>query len=189
MSRINATLRPLALTLLLGLTACLTLPPPGEKPMTSVPAPGHTATPQDPYNLQRFVLAQEGVYPQVLTELKAGQKTSHWIWYIFPQVLGLGSSDYSITYAIHSRGEALAYLSHPLLGARLRECAELLLKITSRSANQILGSPDDLKVRSSMTLFESFSPGEQIFTAVLQKLYAGQRDQRTLDILTRWGKE
>ena len=106
----------------------------------------------DPYDLQRFVDAQQGVYSQVLSELRAGRKRSHWIWFIFPQIAGFGSSPISQHYAITSLAEARAYLAHPVLGPRLRECTQLLVELADEPIEEILGYPDDLKFRSSMTL-------------------------------------
>src|SRR4051795_362744 len=108
---------------------------------------------QDAYHLERFVRAQNGVFDQVLAELRAGYKSSHWMWFIFPQIRGLGRSPVSIEYAISSREEAKAYLRHPVLGPRLEECTRLVLLVEGRTALEIFGSPDDMKFRSSMTLF------------------------------------
>jgi len=112
-------------------------------------------TPDDPHDLHRFVDAQESVIDQVKEELRNGQKETHWMWFVFPQAEGLGSSTTAQKYAISSRTEAEAYLTHPVLGSRLRECTELVLSIEGRTATQIFGSPDDLKFRSSMTLFDA----------------------------------
>ncbi|MDY6997419.1 MAG: DUF1810 domain-containing protein [Actinomycetota bacterium] len=136
----------------------------------------------DPFDLQRFVDAQEGVYPTVLAELRAGAKRSHWIWFIFPQLRGLGRSATAQHYGIASLAEAKAYLAHPVLGPRLRECAELLTAAKGRSAREILGYPDDLKVRSSMTLFLN-AGADQVFREVLDSFYDGQDDTATLDLL------
>jgi len=136
----------------------------------------------DPFNLQRFVDAQEASYQSALAEIKAGQKRSHWMWYIFPQFEGLGFSPTSRHYAIKSLEEAAAYLDHPNLGPRLRECIEALLSIADRSAHQIFGSPDDLKLKSSMTLYAHISPEGSSFEQVLDMYFEGQRDQRTLDL-------
>jgi uncharacterized protein (DUF1810 family) len=134
-------------------------------------------------NLQRFVDAQNPVYEQVCAELKAGRKRSHWIWFIFPQIHGLGSSPTAMEYAISSRGEAEAYLKHPILGPRLIECTQLLLQVDGRSIDQILGYPDDLKFRSSMTLFAHATSDNQVFKDVLQKYFGGEFDRLTLDRL------
>lgn len=139
----------------------------------------------DPYDLERFVNAQAGMYAVALSELRAGQKRSHWIWYIFPQVAGLGFSAMAQRYAIQSRAEAEAYLQHPLLGARIVECAEALLAIHDRSVEQIMGEPDDLKLRSSMTLFARVSHAESVFERVLQKYYGGGEDAKTVAFLQR----
>jgi uncharacterized protein (DUF1810 family) len=137
----------------------------------------------DPYNLQRFVDAQKPVYPQVLEELRAGRKWSHWIWFIFPQLTGLGSSVMNQKFGICSRLEAAAYLAHPVLGPRLRECTTLVNVIQGRSANDIFGYPDDLKFRSSMTLFANAAHDNAVFNQALTKYYDGEPDQRTLELL------
>ena len=137
----------------------------------------------DPYSLHRFVDAQEPIFDQVCSELRHGQKMSHWIWFIFPQIEGLGFSPASVMFAISSLAEAAAYLQHPLLGARLLLCVELVTDISGRTISQILGSPDDLKFRSSMTLFAHVSSENQVFEDALQKIFAGQHDPLTLDRL------
>ena len=137
----------------------------------------------DTYNLQRFVDAQKQVYPQVLEELRAGRKRSHWIWFIFPQLTGLGSSVMNQKFGIGSRLEAAAYLAHPVLGPRLRECTTLVNVIQGRSANDIFGYPDDLKFRSSMTLFANATDDSAVFNQALTKYYDGEPDQRTLELL------
>src|SRR5215475_2043143 len=134
------------------------------------------------FDLERFIQAQNPVYSRVLTELSAGRKQSHWMWYIFPQVAGLGFSAMSQRYAVGSRAEAEAYLAHPVLGQRLLECTGLVLAVKDRSINAILGAPDDVKFRSSMTLFEAVSD-EAIFGQALAKYFAGERDGATLEIL------
>jgi uncharacterized protein (DUF1810 family) len=134
----------------------------------------------DPYDLQRFVEAQQPVYDQALTELRAGSKRSHWMWFVFPQISGLGHSSMAQRYAIRDSDEASAYLAHPLLGQRLEECAQALLQHSERPVRQILGSPDDLKLRSSMTLFAAMAPERQVFQAVLDAFFAGQADPATL---------
>ncbi len=139
----------------------------------------------DPYNLTRFVQAQGRDYEQALAEIRAGQKRSHWMWYIFPQFKGLGSSPTSMHYAINSAGEAAAYLAHPLLGPRLLECAESALHIADRSALAIFGSPDDMKLRSSATLFASVSPEGSVFHRIIEKYFEGERDVRTIELLSR----
>lgn len=134
----------------------------------------------DPYKLGRFIDAQESSYAQALTELRRGRKTGHWIWFIFPQIEGLGASPTSRFYAIASLDEARAYLAHPLLGSRLRECVAAVNGIAGSSAHAIFGSPDDLKFRSSLTLFAAADPNEPLFEAALAKYYAGERDPLTL---------
>ena len=131
------------------------------------------------YDLDRFVLAQQGVYDGVLDELRAGRKVGHWIWFIFPQVAGLGYSTMSQLYAISSLDEARAYLAHPVLGVRLRECAATLLATTGRTALEIFGSIDAIKLRSSMTLFNRATPDEPVFARVLERFYGGLADEAT----------
>ena len=133
----------------------------------------------DPYDLDRFMGAQAPDYARALSELRAGKKRSHWMWYVFPQIEGLGSSEMSRRYCIKSAAEATAYLDHPVLGARLRECFATVLKIDGRSALEIFGSPDDLKLRSSATLFATIS-GEDVFEDVLQKYFEGEQDEQTV---------
>ncbi|HEY8253368.1 MAG TPA: DUF1810 domain-containing protein [Rhizomicrobium sp.] len=130
-------------------------------------------------SLERFVKAQEGVYPRALAELKAGKKQSHWMWFIYPQVAGLGHSVMAQMYAIQSLDEARAYLAHPLLGARLRECCQALMAVEGKTAHAIFGSPDDLKFRSSLTLFDLASPND-IFRAALDRYFDGNADSLTL---------
>jgi uncharacterized protein (DUF1810 family) len=137
----------------------------------------------DPYDLSRFVRAQEGDYERALAELRSGQKRTHWMWYIFPQIDGLAFSATSKRYAIKSCEEARAYLAHPTLGPRLRECAEAVLGIEGRSATAIFGSPDDLKLRSCATLFASVSAPGSVFDRLLVKYYRGERDAKTLKLL------
>jgi uncharacterized protein (DUF1810 family) len=131
-------------------------------------------------SLERFVTAQAQIYPRVLAELKAGRKQSHWMWFIFPQVAGLSGSYRGRLYAIQSLQEAQEYLAHPVLGARLRECCQAVMAVESKSAHDIFGSPDDLKFRSSLTLFAQAAPDEPLFSDLLQKYYAGEADQLTL---------
>lgn len=138
----------------------------------------------DPYDLYRFVRAQEAAYDRALAELRAGRKRSHWMWYIFPQVAGLGFSATSRHYAIKSLEEAKAYLAHTLLGPRLIECAEAALQVDGRSAHEIFGSPDDLKLRSSATLFAQVSPEGSVFHRLLDKYFQGQPDTATLRLLS-----
>ena len=136
-----------------------------------------------PYDLERFVAAQRHVYAEVVDELRRGRKTGHWIWFIFPQIAGLGSSPTSRHFAIASLDEARAYVAHPILGPRLLECAELLLAVEGRSAAEILGSLDAMKVRSSMTLFHRAAPDEPAFKAVLTRYYDDGGDPATDTIL------
>ena len=142
--------------------------------------------PTDRFDLQRFIAAQDLVYTAVLDELRRGQKQTHWIWFIFPQVEGLGNSARAHHYAIRAREEAAAYIAHPLLSARLLECTELVLSHVGKTANQIFGSPDDLKFCSSMTLFAAVS-SRSIFQAALDRFYRGVQDGSTLAILAKWG--
>jgi uncharacterized protein (DUF1810 family) len=134
----------------------------------------------DPYDLQRFVDAQAAVFEDALAQLRSGRKTTHWMWFIFPQLSGLGHSDMARRYAISGPEEALAYLQHPHLGPRLENCIEALLKWQGRRATDIMGSPDDLKLRSSMTLFASIAPNNTQFCDVLEAFFDGQPDPRTL---------
>ena len=133
--------------------------------------------------LDRFLQAQEPVWPRVLAELRAGQKRTHWMWFVFPQIKGLGHSDMALRYAIQSLAEAQAYLAHPVLAARLRECCQILLGLEASSALAVFGTPDDLKLRSCMTLFAEASAPGSVFDAVLQKYFGGQKDERTLELL------
>jgi uncharacterized protein (DUF1810 family) len=134
-------------------------------------------------DLERFVSAQAAVYPAVVGELFRGRKTSHWMWFIFPQLRGLGQSSMAIKYGLASADEALAYWRHEVLGPRLRECTSLVLGVENKSALEIMGSPDDLKLRSCMTLFESVAAEESLFAQVLTKFYGGERDARSLAML------
>lgn len=138
----------------------------------------------DPHELERFVDAQEPVIGDVKRELRSGRKRSHWMWFVFPQIAGLGRSDMARRYAIDSLAEARAYLAHPVLGPRLRECTELVNAIDGRTANDVFGSPDDLKFRSSMTLFEAAADDPSPFRAALETYYDGERDSKTLERLT-----
>jgi uncharacterized protein (DUF1810 family) len=137
-------------------------------------------------DLNRFVDAQESVYPRVVAELAAGRKQSHWMWFIFPQAAGLGFSMMAQRYAIGSRAEATAYLAHPVLGPRLLECTRLVLGVSGKTIHDILGSPDDIKFRSSMTLFEAASK-QAVFGEAIDRYYEGQRDPATLAILAQFG--
>ena len=134
----------------------------------------------DPFDLQRFVDAQARVYSSVLDELRAGRKRSHWIWFVFPQVAGLGSSPTAARYAISSLDEARSYLRHDVLGPRLHECTRLVNAVQGRSIGQIFGSPDDLKVRSSMTLFARATQDNSDFVGLLARYYDGEEDPLTL---------
>jgi uncharacterized protein (DUF1810 family) len=134
----------------------------------------------DPFNLERFVDAQAPVYEQVRRELMAGQKQSHWMWFVFPQIAGLGQSAMSIRFAIASMAEAKAYLAHPVLGPRLRECARLALEVADKTARDIFGSIDEIKFRSSMTLFAEAASDEDVFQRCLDKYFAGKLDPATL---------
>ena len=127
--------------------------------------------------------AQRDTYEIALAELQNGAKRSHWMWFIFPQVAGLGSSAMAARYAIGSREEAKAYSEHPVLGPRLRECADALLRIKGKSAHEIMGDPDDLKLKSSMTLFAAVAEPKSVFRAVLDRYFSGEVDARTLDYL------
>ena len=142
-----------------------------------------------PYNLARFVEAQAPVYETALAELRAGRKRSHWMWFVFPQLAGLGMSATAKFYGIAGLGEARAYLAHPILGTRLLACTEAVLGIQGRSLNAIFGSPDDLKFRSSMTLFEAASDGlETGFSAAHDRFCGGERDRRTVELLSGMGE-
>ena len=137
----------------------------------------------DPYDLQRFVLAQNPVYRQICAELTAGAKTSHWMWFVFPQLRALGRSATAQHFGIASRAEAEAYCQHPVLGPRLKTCSELVMAVEGKSALQIFHSPDDLKFRSSMTLFANVAPQEPVFNRALAKYFGGKGDARTIDLL------
>ena len=137
----------------------------------------------DPFDLRRFVDAQQPLYAQVTAELAAGAKTSHWMWFIFPQLKALGRSGTAQRYGIVSLGEAQAYAQHPLLGARLRECCGHLMAVQGRSALQVFGTIDTLKLRSCLTLFERAAPHEPLFGRLLDKFYSGERDAATLALL------
>lgn len=142
-----------------------------------------TDSPADPFDLQRFVDAQQPVYDTVIGELRAGRKRTHWIWFVFPQLRGLGRSPTAQHFGIASRDEATAYLEHDVLGPRLRECTRLVLAIEGRSAGEVFGSPDDLKLRSSMTLFAHCTDDNAEFVGVLDKFYGGQEDPATVSRL------
>jgi uncharacterized protein (DUF1810 family) len=137
----------------------------------------------DPYRLSRFLRAQEGAYERALREIRVGKKRTHWMWYVFPQLGGLALGATSKYYAISGLEEARVYLDHPVLGRRLVECAEALLAVKGRTATGIFGTPDDLKLRSSATLFACVSPRGSVFERVLEKYYEGERDAVTLRLL------
>ena len=137
----------------------------------------------DQHDLERFVEAQEGVYSRALAELRVGRKRSHWMWFVFPQIAGLGMSAMSERYAIRSATEAQAYLQHAVLGHRLRECAQIVADSAATSAEQIFGGIDAMKLRSSMTLFAQVAPDEEAFTLVLARLFDGVPDASTLALL------
>ncbi|MBU0664448.1 MAG: DUF1810 domain-containing protein [Proteobacteria bacterium] len=139
----------------------------------------------DPFDLNRFSRAQEKIYPKVLEELRKGRKESHWMWFIFPQIEGLGRSATAKFYAIKSLEEAAAYLNHPVLGQRLLQCSESLLNIHQKSASAIFGFPDEWKLRSCMTLFATIAEEDSVFARVLANYFNGQTDQRTMEILNR----
>jgi uncharacterized protein (DUF1810 family) len=141
----------------------------------------------DPFDLSRFVKAQAQDYDQALTEIRAGRKHSHWMWYVFPQIQGLGTSPTSRHFGIKSAAEASAYLAHPTLGPRLLECAESALRIQGRSALEIFGSPDDMKLRSCATLFASVSSSGSVFHRLIEKYFQGVRDERTIQLLEKSG--
>ncbi|MGP0065264.1 MAG: DUF1810 domain-containing protein [Isosphaeraceae bacterium] len=139
--------------------------------------------PGDPHDLDRFVRAQASDYERALSEIRSGRKRSHWMWYIFPQFDGLGFSSTSKQYAIKSLAEAEAYLAHPVLGPRLVACAEATLGVEGKTANQVFGSPDDLKLKSSATLFALVSPEGSVFHRLLDRYFQGERDEKTLDLV------
>ena len=143
----------------------------------------HSENADDPYNLSRFVLAQEHNYERALLEIRSGKKRSHWMWYVFPQIDGIGFSSTSKRYSIKSLDEAKAYLEHPVLGARLLDCAEAVICVESQSATEIFGSPDDLKLKSCATLFACVVSSESVFDRLIEKYYQGKRDAKTLQLL------
>jgi uncharacterized protein (DUF1810 family) len=150
-----------------------------------MPTADPSLTMTDPYNLQRFVGAQNGIYDDVCTELRAGHKSSHWMWFIFPQIKGLGMGSTSKWFAISSLGEAEAYLQHSILGPRLRECTQLVNLVEGLSIQEIFGSPDHLKFRSCMTLFSHATSENRVFLDALQKYSGGESDPATLGLLER----
>ena len=137
------------------------------------------------FGLERFVRAQAGIYDQVVAELRGGRKRTHWMWFIFPQIDGLGFSATTKHYAIKSVAEARAYLAHPVLGPRLQECSEVVLAVEGRGVSDIFGYPDDMKLKSSMTLFAQVSGPDSVFVRVLDKYFGGEGDSRTLELLKR----
>lgn len=141
----------------------------------------------DPFDLSRFLQAQEGVYAAALAELRAGRKTSHWMWFVFPQFEGLGRSQTARFFAVKSLAEARTYLAHPVLGKRLRECTAAVLGVAGRTASEIFGYPDDLKFCSSMTLFERAEPDCDLFSEALDRFFEGRRDRLTLELLADGG--
>jgi uncharacterized protein (DUF1810 family) len=143
----------------------------------------------DPHNLERFIEAQRADFERALAEIRTGRKRSHWMWYIFPQIEGLGSSAMSQRYAIGSAAEARAYLEHPVLGARLRTCVEALVSLEGRSAEQIFGFPDDRKLRSCATLFGAVSPAGSVFHRLLEKYFQGEWDPKTIEKIKTEGEE
>ncbi len=147
--------------------------------------PTASSTPTDPFDLDRFVKAQHSVYDDVLCELKAGRKQSHWMWFVFPQIAGLGQSPTARRFSIVSHFEAEAYLAHAALGPRLAECTSLVLDIDGKTAQTIFGDPDWMKFHSSMTLFADASPGESLFTRALDNYFCGVPDASTLTLLER----
>jgi len=139
----------------------------------------------DPFDLDRFLTAQDGDYARALAELRAGRKETHWIWYVLPQLRGLGTSSYATRYGIASAAEARAYLAHPVLGTRLRECVAAMNGLVDRSAEDVLGKVDAAKFRSCLTLFGHVAPEDTAFAAALRKYYGGAPDPRTLELLSR----
>jgi uncharacterized protein (DUF1810 family) len=137
----------------------------------------------DPFDLNRFVRAQEADYVGALAEIRSGRKRSHWMWYVFPQFAGLGLSAMSQRYAINSLAEARAYLAHPILGPRLIEIADAVLNVQGRTAHEIFGSPDDLKLSSSATLFALVSPADSVFQRIIDKYFDGSRDEQTVALV------
>lgn len=136
-----------------------------------------------PTNLNRFLEAQQNTYPTALEEIKNGKKASHWMWFIFPQIVGLGFTDYNIFYAIKDMNEAISYLQHPILGHRLIEISNELLKIENKTAQEIMGKPDTKKLKSCMTLFSVLPNTDSVFKSVLDKFYQGETDEKTIALL------
>jgi uncharacterized protein (DUF1810 family) len=148
-------------------------------------ATSETPIVNDPFDLSRFVTAQEDNYQEALSEIRAGQKRTHWMWFIFPQIDGLAFSSMSKRYSIKSIEEAQAYLKHLVLGLRLLECAEAVMGVEGRTITEIFGSPDDLKLKSCATLFAAVSPPGSVFERILEKYYHGKRDDKTLQLLEK----
>ena len=142
----------------------------------------------DPFDLSRFLAAQDPIYLGALSEIRSGRKRTHWMWFVFPQAIGLGTSHTALHYAIRSMDEARAYLAHPTLGHRLRECAKSLLRVRGKSASEIFGYTDDVKLRSSMTLFASVAEEDSVFEEVLQRYFGGKPDPLTLQFIERDAK-
>lgn len=142
----------------------------------------------DSHNLERFIEAQRDIYDEACAELRLGRKTGHWMWFIFPQIAGLGFSAMSQRYAIQSLDEAREYLSHPVLGTRLREICGILNGIQGRTAHEIFGSPDDIKLRSSMTLFAHATEDNAVFLEVLRKYFGGAEDERTVELIDAFNR-
>ncbi len=136
-------------------------------------------------NINRFLSAQQDIYPHVINELQNGKKTSHWMWFIFPQIEGLGSSPTSIKYAIKNIEEAKEYLNHPILGKRLLECTNIIAQTENKTADEIFGYPDTMKLRSCLTLFNFIAPEQKVFADVLKKYFNGEEDEQTLSILQK----
>jgi uncharacterized protein (DUF1810 family) len=148
-----------------------------------MPQANESGSASDPHNLNHFVRAQQHDFDLAIAEIRNGRKQSHWMWYIFPQFDGLGFSSTSQRYAIKSVAEAKAYLDHPVLGPRPIECAQAVLNVAGRSAHEVFGSPDDMKLRSCATLFASVSPAGSVFDQLIDKYYQGERDSKTLKLL------
>ncbi len=142
-----------------------------------------TAIVADPFQLIRFIDAQKSIYTDVLEELRRGRKKSHWMWFVFPQIEGLGNSTTAKRYAIRSLAEARQYLEHPVLGIRLKECSETLMAVEGKSITDVLGFPDDVKLQSSMTLFANLDKPDSVFAHVLEKYFNGEEDNKTLSWL------
>jgi uncharacterized protein (DUF1810 family) len=136
-------------------------------------------------DLSRFLSVQQNIFAQVVKELRNGKKTSHWMWFIFPQIEGLGHSSTSKYYSIKNINEAKEYIDHPILGMRLLECCNIILKIDGKTASDIFGYPDDIKLRSSLTLFHSIAPEHKVFADVLKKYFASDQDEKTISILRK----